>query len=66
MTLFATFEEVREITSLWLQAYNEVRPYDVLSDIPPSAYATRIAGNSYFKPVALTGKLMVKPLHLNP
>jgi putative transposase len=46
MYLFATFEEVREITSQWLQAYNEVRPHDALSDIPLSVYTTGIAGNS--------------------
>jgi putative transposase len=44
--LFNDLDEIRKITSQWLQAYNEVRPHDALGGIPPYTYATRNAENS--------------------
>jgi putative transposase len=36
--LFATLEEVREITEEWLEVYNERRPHDALGRVPPSVF----------------------------
>lgn len=44
--LFASLEQVREITERWQIDYNERRPHDALDDLPPIEYAQRRAGNS--------------------
>jgi putative transposase len=36
--LFATLDEVREITEEWLEIYNERRPHDALGRVPPSVF----------------------------
>ena len=49
MYLFDDLDQVREVTSRWLQAYNEVRPHNALDGVSPSVFATRNAGNSTFE-----------------
>jgi len=44
--LFRSLHEVREITSRWIDEYNELRPHDALGGLPPSVYATRKLENS--------------------
>ena len=39
--LFDSLEEVREITSDWLDRYNEIRPHDALGSLPPARYRER-------------------------
>src|SRR5690349_1843000 len=40
--LFDSLEEVREITTEWLQRYNEIRPHDALGSLPPARYRERL------------------------
>ena len=47
--LFRNLEEVREITSRWLNEYNEQRPHDALGGLPPAVYANQVAGISTLK-----------------
>ena len=44
--LFRSLHEVREITSRWIDEYNELRPHDALGGLPPSVYAAQNAGIS--------------------
>lgn len=44
--LFRSLHEVREITSRWIDEYNDLRPHDALGGLPPSVYATRKDENS--------------------
>ena len=44
--LFRSLDEVREITSRWIDEYNETRPHDALGGLPPCVYATKTAENS--------------------
>jgi putative transposase len=44
--LFRSLHEVREITSRWIDEYNDLRPHDALGGLPPSVYATRKLENS--------------------
>ena len=36
--LFEDLEQVRDITDLWLQSYNEERPHESLGNLPPSVF----------------------------
>lgn len=36
---FSSLQEVRDITELWLEEYNAVRPHQALGGLPPYAYA---------------------------
>lgn len=36
--VFESLEQVREISAEWLQSYNEERPHDALTDLPPATY----------------------------
>jgi len=47
--LFRSLHEVREITSRWIDEYNDLRPHDALGGLPPSVYATQQAENSTLK-----------------
>lgn len=49
--LFASLDEVREITHQWLQSYNEERPHDALRNLPPAVFREQLlAGkNSTFE-----------------
>jgi len=47
--LFRSLHEVREITSRWIDEYNELRPHDALGGLPPSVYATQKMENSTLK-----------------
>ena len=40
--LFDSLDEVREITTEWLEQYNEIRPHDVLGSLPPARYRERL------------------------
>jgi putative transposase len=40
--LFASLEEVREITEAWIREYNEERPHDATGRIPPSEFRRQI------------------------
>jgi putative transposase len=44
--LFRSLEQVREITSRWIEEYNYLRPHDALGGLPPSVYATKVTENS--------------------
>jgi putative transposase len=33
---------VREITTEWLEQYNEIRPHDALGSLPPARYRERL------------------------
>jgi putative transposase len=35
-------EEVREITTEWLERYNEITPHDALGSLPPARYRERL------------------------
>ena len=41
--LFDSLSEVREITELWLEEYNTIRPHEALQGLPPYQYAAQNA-----------------------
>jgi len=47
--LFRSLREVREITSRWIDEYNDLRPHDALGGLPPSVYAAQQSENSTFE-----------------
>ena len=47
--LFRSLYEVREITSRWIDEYNELRPHDALGGLPPCVYANQTLENSTFE-----------------
>ena len=56
--LFDSLDEVRGITTAWIDRYNEIRPHDALGSLPPALYRERLlAANSRFRTIYLTGKL---------
>jgi len=40
--LFDSLDDVREITTDWLERYNEIRPHDALGSLPPARYRERL------------------------
>jgi len=40
--LFDSLEEVREITTEWLERYNEITPHDALGSLAPARYRERL------------------------
>ncbi len=40
--LFESLDEVREVTSEWIRAYNEERPHDALGNLPPAVFRERL------------------------
>lgn len=40
--LFASLDEVREITHQWIITYNEERPHQALGNLPPTVYRERL------------------------
>ena len=47
--LFRSLQEVREITSRWIDEYNDLRPHDALGGLPPSVYANQKSENSTYE-----------------
>jgi len=47
--LFRSLHEVREITSRWIDEYNDLRPHDALGGLPPSVYANQKSENSTYE-----------------
>ena len=47
--LIRSLYQVREITSRWINEYNELRPHDALGGLPPSVYANQTLENSTFE-----------------
>jgi putative transposase len=43
---FLSLDEVRAITSDWPERYNEIRPHDALSSLPPARYRDRLLGET--------------------
>jgi putative transposase len=39
-------EQVRELSAQWLQEYNEERPHDALTRVPPATYRARITART--------------------
>jgi putative transposase len=44
--VFASLEQVREISAEWLQSYNEERPHDALAGLPPVLYRATLETKS--------------------
>lgn len=44
--VFESLDQVREISAQWMQEYNEERPHDALSRVPPATYRARITVGS--------------------
>ena len=40
--LFDSLDEVRGITTAWIDRYNEIRPHDALGSLPPALYRERL------------------------
>jgi putative transposase len=40
--LFDSLDEVREITTGWLERYNEIHPHDALGSLPRARYRQRL------------------------
>ena len=40
--VFEPLAQVREINAEWLQSYNEERPHDALTGLPPAIYRTQL------------------------
>jgi putative transposase len=47
--LFRSLHEVREITSRWIDEYNDLQPHDALGGLPPTVYATQKLENTTLK-----------------
>ena len=41
--LFTSLREAREITEVWVEEYNAIRPHEALGNLPPYQYATKNA-----------------------
>ena len=46
--LFASLDEVREITHQWIISYNEERPHHALGNLPPAAVSRALARRAKF------------------
>lgn len=44
--VFESLEQVREISAVWLQSYNEERPHDALAGVPPATYRAQLEARS--------------------
>ena len=56
--LFESLEQVREITESWIPEYNQERPHDSLSCVPPPHFQAEAHNRRvYFSSVCLTGGL---------
>ena len=40
--LFDSLDEVRDITTAWIDRYNEIRPHDALGSLPPAMYREQV------------------------
>lgn len=56
--LFDTIDEVREISQVWVDDYNTMRPHDALDGLPPKIYREKNA-----PPVGLRYATATPPLH---
>ena len=45
-SVFESVDQVREITTEWLQSYNEERPQDALAGLSPATYRARLETRS--------------------
>jgi putative transposase len=44
--VFASLDQVREISAEWLQSYNKERPHDALAGLPPATYRAQLEARS--------------------
>ena len=44
--VFESLDQVREISTEWLQSYNEERPHESLAGLPPATYRARLEASS--------------------
>jgi putative transposase len=57
--VFESLDQVRGISGVWLQSYNEARPHDTLAGLPLATYRAQLnAESSTLGGISLTGKLI--------
>ena len=56
--VFESLGQGRNISTEWLQSYNEERPHDAFAGLPPAMYRANVRSQKLsFATVSLTGKL---------
>ena len=44
--VFESLDQVRKISSEWVQSYNDERPHDALAGLPPATYRAQLEARS--------------------